>query len=57
VQSQSVLIINAMLQVLAAASHLNAGEANDKICTVRPLTGEPGKEKEVADFLRSADPW
>jgi hypothetical protein len=36
----SVLIINAMLQVLAAEASLNAGEADDKICTVRSATGE-----------------
>jgi len=33
-----------------------AGEDDDKICPIRSVAGETGKEKEVADFLRSAVP-
>jgi quinol monooxygenase YgiN len=35
---------------------VDLGECDDKICTVCSAEGEAGKEKEVADFLRSAVP-
>jgi hypothetical protein len=35
---------------------IKAGGRDDQICALLPLKAKPGKEKEVADFLRSAVP-
>jgi quinol monooxygenase YgiN len=52
----SVLIINAMLQVLAAHPTSMQEKPMTKFALYVPLQAKPGKEKEVADFLRSAVP-